>query len=382
MITRKPIAVFFTFIIAFSSICFSNEFFNSSLLNANAALTHIENCQNDFVYIDNGKTIDIINYIGDKTNIIVPAMINNKAVTKISGHGGAWTGAFVSADIDEITIPACVTEIDEIAFVVTPKDIDKRSDMTIKCYSGSYAEEYAKKLGFNYSIIPHTSHHFSQTYISPTFTKDGYNIKQCDECGKWSITYKNKLTLNSVKTFKADRSYQNAVSLKWESINKAWDISSHADGYILYRYDNKTSKYKRIAKVKGTSYTDKGLIAGTTYKYAIRAYVMEDGKEALSPKYPQVVTSTNPAAVKLNVTSSKNKAALKWNKIAGAKGYQVYYKVSNNSKWQKLGSTKNTSFTKTGLKKGASYSFAVRAYKTVEKSNYFGAFTIKKIIIK
>lgn len=89
----------------------------------------------------------------------------------------------------------------------------------------------------------------------------------------------------NVSGFKAASISSNAVKLTWNKV-------TNADGYIVYRYDTKAKKYKRIAKGKNLTYTDKNLSSGTSYKYAIRAYKTVNGKEVLSPKYPEITAVT------------------------------------------------------------------------------------------
>ena len=136
--------------------------------------------------------------------------------------------------------------------------------------------------------------------------------------------------------------------------------------------------------MNSNTYTDKKLASGTSYKYAIRAYKIEDGKEVLSPKYPQITTSTNPAAVNFKLTAGSKKATIKWSKVTGATGYKVYYKTSKNGKWIGLKTTNNktTSYSKSGLTKGKTYYFTVKAYRTVGGKTYNGAFTSKSIKVK
>lgn len=60
-----------------------------------------------------------------------------------------------------------------------------------------------------------------------------------------------------------------------------WKKIEGASGYIVYRYNKKTKKYVRIAKVKGNSkftYTNKKLKKSKTYSYKVKAYKTLNGK--------------------------------------------------------------------------------------------------------
>lgn len=61
------------------------------------------------------------------------------------------------------------------------------------------------------------------------------------------------------------------------TVTLKWSRSKGADGYLVYRYDSAQKKYVKIAAVKARSYKATGLKADTTYKFAVRSYVREDG---------------------------------------------------------------------------------------------------------
>ena len=65
-----------------------------------------------------------------------------------------------------------------------------------------------------------------------------------------------------------------SAQIRWKKINGA-------SGYLIYRYNKKTKKYVRIAKIKGNTkftYTNKNLKKSKTYKYKVMAYKQLNGK--------------------------------------------------------------------------------------------------------
>ena len=78
------------------------------------------------------------------------------------------------------------------------------------------------------------------------------------------------------------------------------------------------------------------------------------------------------------VGKTKSTAKITWKKQGYVSGYEVYMKTSKNGKWKKVATLKgsdSTSYTKKSLSKNKTYYFRVRAYKTVESSTYYGAYS-------
>lgn len=224
--------------------------------------------------------------------------------------------------------------------------------------------------------ISATGHKYKTTVVKPTYSAQGYTLHKCSTCGNsHKDTYTNKLVLNNVSGFKVSSTSTNSIKLTWNKVKGA-------TGYTLYQQKN--GKWTKVKSLTGTSYTVPKLKAGTTYKFAVKAYKTVNGKNHLSNTYVSVTTSTNPATVNFKLTAGSKKATVKWSKVTGATGYKVYYKTSKNGKWTclKTANNKTTSYTKTGLKKGKTYYFKVKAYRTVGGKTYNGAFTTKGVKVK
>ena len=163
-----------------------------------------------------------------------------------------------------------------------------------------------------------------------------------------------------------------------------WSKVSGATGYRVYQYDSKTKSYKLLTSIKGqNSYTVKNLKSGTAYKFAVKAYTkLSDGTVYWATSVYETF-GTKPAKVSLTAKAGAKSASLSWQKISGAVGYQIYYSTSKNGEYKKLESTSSLSYKKTGLTKGKTYYFKVRAYKKVDGKTLFGAFSdIKSVKVK
>lgn len=186
----------------------------------------------------------------------------------------------------------------------------------------------------------------------------------------------NNTTISKVSDLKAN-SKTNSVKLTWKKV-------SNAKGYLVYQYDSTKKKWNKIASVPSntTLYTVKKLSSGSTYRFAVKAYLMQDKQQVTSPSYTSLYTATKPASVILNVSAGKQKAILKWNKVKGSTGYRIYYKTNAADAWNKLGDIKDTDYIKTKLKSGKNYFFMVKAYKTYKGKTYISSGSTKKVTIK
>ena len=149
-------------------------------------------------------------------------------------------------------------------------------------------------------------------------------------------------------------------------ITVTWQAADGAAKYNVYRKDATNTKWKVIATVSGTSYTDKTAKAGTKYTYTVRG-VAADGK-TLSPSYNKTgVSATMPKPVSrpANVTLGSAKAVsggiqVTWQKADNAAKYKVYRKDAVNTKWTVIATVAGTSYTDKSAKAGVKYSYTVR----------------------
>ncbi len=149
-------------------------------------------------------------------------------------------------------------------------------------------------------------------------------------------------------------------------IQVTWKEAAGAATYKVYRKDATNTKWKVIATVSGTSYTDKSGTAGTKYSYTVRG-VAADGK-TLSPSYNKTgVSATMPKPVSrpANVTLGAAKAVsggihVTWQAADGAAKYNVYRKDAVNTKWTVIATVTGTSYTDKRAKAGVKYSYTVR----------------------
>lgn len=167
------------------------------------------------------------------------------------------------------------------------------------------------------------------------------------------------------------------------SLKLSWSKVGNVNGYQLQRKSGDT--YKTITNTTSTSYTVKDLSSATNYTFRVRAYKTVDGKKYYS-SWNTLTTPTKPAkvSIKTPATNTKHQVIAKWNTVARANGYQIQY--CKNSSCSNVIATKTVSgqskksYTGKNFTKGKTYYVRVRAYKTVNGTKYYSAWSSVKSI--
>ena len=169
----------------------------------------------------------------------------------------------------------------------------------------------------------------------------------------------SKLVVKNVTNFKVKSATTNSVTLQW-------DKCEGEVGYFVERY--MYGSWCNIAElpVDTTSYTEKGLINGTTYSFRIRAY--RYGDTVLTGLYSNVAGTTTLANVTgfAKKSSTNSSITVKWNRNSCATGYVL--EQYTGGRWVQLtktASNTNTSYTAKNLKASTTYTFRIKTYKTV-----------------
>ena len=214
--------------------------------------------------------------------------------------------------------------------------------------------------------------------------------------GWYKIKYNNGYGYVSNKYLKIDSSNQQSPTLSkptvkvssnsYNSNKLSWNKVTGSSGYEVLRATSKTGTYKSVKTITSgstVSYTDKSLATGTTYYYKVRAYRTVDKKKVYS-SYSSVVSAKpvlKTPSVKL--TSGSKKATIKWEKISGASGYEVYRATSKSGKYSKIKTiTKNStvSYVNSSLTKNKTYYYKVRAYRTVNGKKIHSSYSVAKSV--
>ena len=173
-----------------------------------------------------------------------------------------------------------------------------------------------------------------------------------------------------------------------KSLTLKWDAIEGVSGYRIYKYNPLTKKYEYLKQLNGSAantYKDENLTAGTQYRYRVRAFVLDGTTKKYGKYTDKLKTYTKPKKVKLKAKaglSGQRKAKLSWAKTTCTSGYRVYMKKGNGS-FSRIADLKSgkISYTKTGLAKGTTYYFKVRAYVTINGKNVYGSYSTIKTVV-
>ncbi len=169
---------------------------------------------------------------------------------------------------------------------------------------------------------------------------------------------------------KAEESSATSATVSWNAVNGA-------DGYQVWRSTSSTGTFTAVGSVTTTSRKCTGLTTGTTYYFKVRAYKEVDGKKVYGT-YSSVVSVTPKPAAPSNVkavSASATSVKVSWNTVSGATGYQVFRSTSETGSFTAIGSVTTTSRDCPGLTTGTTYYFKVRAYKEVNGTKVYGAYS-------
>jgi len=145
------------------------------------------------------------------------------------------------------------------------------------------------------------------------------------------------------------------------SVTLSWSPVFGAAGYYIYRGTKADgSDSSKVKTTSDTSYTNTGLLSGTTYYYWVSAY--NSGGESSPTPYATIIPPDPPSGISATATSPST-IILKWSSVFGATGYNVYRDTTldgrNRIKVGTTSSKSDTSYTDKGLLSGTRYYYWV-----------------------
>ncbi len=273
--------------------------------------------------------------------------------------------------------------LDKPAIVSVVSKSSKKLEITWKKVSGAEGYYIFRENGDSYDKIATIKSGSTVSYVDSvsknnknySYKVQAYNTKN----GKTGVG-----SLSSAKSGRAvgKPTITSVLSKNDNTLTVTWKKVDGASGYVLQRSTSKDSGYKKIATIKKgstISYNDDTVKKNKTYYYRIQSYQDADGEKGYSGYGNPVGGKT---LVKTKITSVVSKDAktltVKWNKVSGASGYEVYRSTSKNGSYKKVTTIKKgstTSYNDKDLKAGKTYYYKVRAYKSVDGKKGYSSYS-------
>ncbi|MDY3908624.1 MAG: fibronectin type III domain-containing protein [Eubacterium sp.] len=190
-------------------------------------------------------------------------------------------------------------------------------------------------------------------------------------------TYFDRLTMKTAPSkvsYVSMTSYYSALG----SCDYGWNTVNNADGYEFQLLNYKGAKLLDKETTSSSIYINP-FKKGVFTKARCRAYILVDNKRVYGA-WSGYNYNASCKSVKVKRSPNRKKIFLKWSKIKGASGYQIYVSTKFNSGYKKIKSLKAsktsysfTKFNKKSLKKNQTYYIRVKYLTKVGKKTVASA---------
>lgn len=202
-------------------------------------------------------------------------------------------------------------------------------------------------------------------------TYDYYNYSNVLTEATLASSYTGIYTLpGKVTNVKQERWYYFILTF-----NATWDKQDAVDGYEYYVYKS-NGKVKEKGTVTSNSLSVNDISNSMVYTVKVRAYKTINGEKVYGAWSKKAYFFTQPRVTKAKVSSKK--LTVKWGKVNGATGYDVYVSTKETSGYKKVKSVgKNTRSVTIKKFKGKKISSKKTYYVYVVTKKKVGSTTYK-----
>lgn len=177
-----------------------------------------------------------------------------------------------------------------------------------------------------------------------------YTIRTMDANGNFlSWYYADAFRIRFIRA--PEFSLSNAAN----GVKISWNTVGGAGKYRVFYYGS--NGWTRLADTSETSFVDTDVRSNSTYTYTVRCISL-DGSSYISD-FRAGKKIKYYAAPKLTLSNAADGVNIKWDAVAGASKYRVYYKGSGG--WTKLTDTTGTSAVDADVASGTTYTYTIRA---------------------
>lgn len=316
-------------------------------------------------------------------------------------------------NLGKLEIPLTVTSINPFAFYPNPED----SNLILYVFRGSEAEMYAINYGINYKLSKYKLDSKSTQIKIGNEKYTGKEVKPKPTVKyrkttlifgtDYIVSYKNNTNLGTATvTIKGKGDYEGTVTKTFKivvgqtkglvtklkdtkSITIKWNKDKVVSGYEVYMSTNKSKGYKKVATIRKnstTSYKKTKLSGGKIYYFRVRAYKTRNNSKIYG-EYSSILTTNTKMLIPTlsKLTSGIQNVTLKWKKVSGAAGYEIYMATSKNGKYKKVKTItkgKTLSYKQKQLLGKRTY-YKIRAYTITNGKKIYSSYSkVKSVKVK
>ncbi len=162
-----------------------------------------------------------------------------------------------------------------------------------------------------------------------------------------------------------------------------WNQQKNVDGFQYVVYNGSKKVATNTTSYLSAEATYQGTDAGVTYKVVVRAYNTINGKKVYGPWSDPLYIVPQAAVTGISINSSKKTMKLSWEKVYGAKQYDIYISTTGRrTGYKKVATIKDANKLATNIKsvggqtfdKQKTYYVYIKATKTIGGKNYSSKF--------
>ena len=198
-----------------------------------------------------------------------------------------------------------------------------------------------------------------------------YTVRCMDQSGQYVGEYDEKGASITVSGIITAPSF--TLSNTTSGINIKWSAVSGVPKYRILRKEGSGS-FTALAKVSGTSYTDKTAVEGKTYTYTIRCMNDSGSYIGIYDKTGKSITAESPIYVQVSrVLIAPNGVVVKWGAVDGINKYRILRKAEGETSFTPIAKvTDTTTYTDSNVINGHTYTYIVRCMD--ESNSYVGGY--------
>jgi hypothetical protein len=150
-----------------------------------------------------------------------------------------------------------------------------------------------------------------------------------------------------------------------------WSAAAGATSYVVERGSTSGGPYTQISTPSSSSYTDTGVVNGTTYYYVIIAVnsIGQSAPSAEASATPDSAVTVPAAPTGLAAAAGNAQVGLTWTVSAGASSYHVKRATVSGGPYAVIATQAAASFIDTGLTNGITYYYVLSAVNSAGESS-------------